>query len=158
VDAADVLQDTYMEAFKHLSKYLQTLGTTLYAGLCQIVRQEVGLHHGHSRPEERAIPREAPPPPAGNPASGGIAGHEPGASRPPGKYELAECLRLALGQLGEEERELILWRHFKQLSARDVAKLLQVSEAAAGRRYIRAVERLRSILADLGVSSPGCHR
>jgi RNA polymerase sigma-70 factor (ECF subfamily) len=60
-----------------------------------------------------------------------------------------------MGQLGEEERDLILWRHFEQLSAREMAQLLQISEVAASKRYIRAVERLRKILLELGVSGLG---
>ena len=39
---------------------------------------------------------------------------------------------------------------FEQLSARDMAQLLQISESAAAKRYIRAVERLRTILIGLG--------
>ena len=69
--------------------------------------------------------------------------------------ELAERLRLAFGQLDNDERDLILWRHFEQLSARDTAQLLQISEAAAAKRYIRAVERLRTLSVELGVSGPG---
>jgi RNA polymerase sigma-70 factor (ECF subfamily) len=64
-------------------------------------------------------------------------------------------LRLALGQLDNDERDLILWRHFEQLCARNTPQLLEISEAAASKRYIRAVERLRTILAGLGVSAPG---
>jgi hypothetical protein len=43
---------------------------------------------------------------------------------------------------------------FEQLSEYDMAQLLHITEAAAGKRYIRAVERLRKILLDLGVSNP----
>ncbi len=71
------------------------------------------------------------------------------------KAELAERLRLALGQLDDDERDLIVWRHFEQLSARETAQLLQITEAAASKRYIRVLERLRTILIDLGVSQPG---
>jgi RNA polymerase sigma-70 factor (ECF subfamily) len=55
-------------------------------------------------------------------------------------------------QLTEEERELILWRHFEQLSNREVAQLLQISEAAASKRHIRALEHLRALLIGLGIS------
>jgi RNA polymerase sigma-70 factor (ECF subfamily) len=84
-----------------------------------------------------------------------IAGHEPSPSQALARAELAERLRLALGQFDADERDLILWRHFEQLSARDMAQLLEISEAAASKRYIRAVERLRTILLHLGVSGPG---
>jgi DNA-directed RNA polymerase specialized sigma24 family protein len=60
-----------------------------------------------------------------------------------------------LGQIDSDERGLILWRHFEQLNARDMAQLLQISGAAAGKRYIRAVERLRTLSDELRVSMPG---
>ena len=43
---------------------------------------------------------------------------------------------------------MILWRHFEQLSNRQIARILGISEPAAGKRYIRALERLRGLLLD----------
>jgi RNA polymerase sigma-70 factor (ECF subfamily) len=60
--------------------------------------------------------------------------------------EEAERLRAALSLLDGPERDLILWRHFEQLSNAEIARLLGVSEAAAGKRYVRALERLRGLL------------
>jgi RNA polymerase sigma factor (sigma-70 family) len=87
--------------------------------------------------------------------SGFIGSREPSPSQALATTELAERLRLALRPLDDDERDLILWRHFEQLSARDTALLLRISEAAASKRYIRAVERLRKILVGLGVSGHG---
>ncbi len=159
VDASDVLQDTYLEAFRRLPKYLQKPGMPFYLWLCWIAREKViALHRRHLGAEKRAVTHEAPLLPADRSAtfvSVIVAGKEPSPSQALAKAELAERLRLALSQLDDDERDLILWRHFEQLSARDMAQLLQISEAAAGKRYIRAVERLRTILIDLGVSTPG---
>ncbi len=159
VDASDVLQETYLEAFKRLPRYLQQQGMPFYLWLCWIAREKVlALHRRHLGADKRAVTHEAPVLPADSSAtfvSVVIAGHETSPSQALAKAELGERLRLALGQLDDDERDLILWRHFEQLSARDMAQLLQISEAAASKRYIRAVERLRSILLELGVSGPG---
>ncbi len=159
VDASDVLQETYLEAFKRLPRYLQQQGMPFYLWLCWIAREKVlALHRRHLGADKRAVTHEAALLPADSSAtfvSVVIAGHEPSPSQALVKAELAERLRVALGQLDEDERDLILWRHFEQLSARDMAQLLQISEAAASKRYIRAVERLRTALIDLGVSAPG---
>jgi RNA polymerase sigma-70 factor, ECF subfamily len=159
VDASDVLQDAYLEAFKRLPKYLQQQGMPFYLWLCWIAREKVlALHRRHLGAEKRAVIYEAPLLPADSSSafvSAVIAGREPTPSQALAKTELAEQLRQALEKLDDDERDLILWRHFEQLSARDTAQLLQISEAAASKRYIRAVERLRAILADLGVSRPG---
>jgi len=159
VDASDVLQETYLEAFKRLPRYLQQKPMPFYLWLCWIAREKVlALHRRHLGAEKRTVTHEAPLLPADSSAtfvSAVIAGHEPSPSQALAKAELAERLRLALGQLDDDERDLILWRHFEQLSTRDTAQLLEISEAAASKRYIRAVERLRAILEGLGISGSG---
>jgi RNA polymerase sigma-70 factor (ECF subfamily) len=37
-------------------------------------------------------------------------------------------------------------RHFEQLSTTETARLLGIQKAAAGKRYLRAVKRLKEIL------------
>ena len=158
VDASDVLQETYLEAFNRLPKYLQQQGMPFYLWLHWIAREKVlGLHRRHLGAEKRTVQHEVPFMPVDSSAAfvSGIVGRGPSPSQELAKVELAEQLRVALGQLDQDERDLILWRHFEQLSARDMAQLLQVTEAAASKRYIRAVEHLRKLLLDLGVSNPG---
>jgi RNA polymerase sigma-70 factor, ECF subfamily len=155
-DASDVLQETYLEAFRRLPRYLEREKMPFYLWLHWIAREKVlALHRRHLGAEKRAVTYEAPLLPTDSSAvfvSGVIAGREPSPSQVLAKTELAERLRLALGQLENDERDLILWRHFEQLSARETAELLQISEAAAAKRYIRALEKLRAILVGLGVS------
>jgi RNA polymerase sigma-70 factor, ECF subfamily len=159
VDASDVIQETHLEAFRRMPNYLAHGEMPFYLWLHWIAREKVlALHRRHLGAGKRAVIYEAPLLPVDNSAtfvSGIIAGREPSPSQALAKTELAERLRQALGQLDDDERDLILWRHFEQLSAREMAQLLQISEAAAGKRYIRAVERLRAFLVDLGVSRPG---
>jgi RNA polymerase sigma-70 factor, ECF subfamily len=158
VDASDVLQESYLEAFQRLPRYLQQKPMPFYLWLCWIAREKVlALHRRHLGAEKRAVTHEAPLLPADSSAtfvSAVIAGREPSPSQALARAELAERLRLALGELDDDERDLILWRHFEQLSARETAQLLEISEAAASKRYIRAVERLRAILVGFGVSRP----
>jgi RNA polymerase sigma-70 factor, ECF subfamily len=53
---------------------------------------------------------------------------------------------LALGRLDDDDRELILMRHFEQLSNQDVARILGIEPATASKRYVRALDRLRDFL------------
>jgi DNA-directed RNA polymerase specialized sigma24 family protein len=39
------------------------------------------------------------------------------------KTEMAERSRQAMQELDDDECDLVLWRHFEQLTARDTAKL-----------------------------------
>jgi RNA polymerase sigma-70 factor, ECF subfamily len=157
VDASDVVQDTYLEAFRRLHKYLQQPDMPFYLWLRWIAREKViGLHRRHLGADKRAVTHESALLPADSSAEfvSVIAGHGPSPSQALAGAELAERLRQALGRLTSDERDLILWRHFERLSAHDIAQLLGISEAAASKRYIRAVGRMRAILAELGVSGP----
>ena len=49
---------------------------------------------------------------------------------------------------GLGHKEIILLRHFEQLSNCEAAQVLAVSEPAAGMRHLRALRRLRAILGE----------
>jgi RNA polymerase sigma-70 factor (ECF subfamily) len=51
--------------------------------------------------------------------------------------------------MDELDREVLLLRHFEQLSPAETAVVLEIEEKAAGMRYLRATKRLRKILASL---------
>ncbi len=101
VDASDVMQDTYLEAFKRLPMYLEQHRMPFYLWLCWIAREKVlALHHRHLGAAKRALTHEAPLLPADSSAtfvSAVIAGYEPSPSQALASAELAERLRLALG-------------------------------------------------------------
>jgi RNA polymerase sigma-70 factor (ECF subfamily) len=59
VDASDILQETYLEAFTRLPKYLQQEGMPFYLWLHWIAREKVlGLHRRHLGAEKRAVQHE----------------------------------------------------------------------------------------------------
>ena len=62
------------------------------------------------------------------------------------RMELARKLSNAIEQLAEDDREIILLRHQELLSNQDVAQMLELTEAAASMRYLRALRRLRTVL------------
>jgi RNA polymerase sigma-70 factor, ECF subfamily len=153
VDASDVVQDVCLEAFRRLPGYLQRPDMPLDVWLLWLAREQVLMaHRRHLHADKRAVGREAAPLPADSSAAvvHSLAGAGPTPSGAVAAAELAERLRQALGRLDDDERELILMRHFEQLGNKDAAQLLGVSEAAASKRYVRALERLRGILLAMG--------
>jgi RNA polymerase sigma-70 factor (ECF subfamily) len=155
IDASDVLQETYLEAVRRLPDYLERPEMPFGLWLCWLARERVLMcHRQHLGADKRAVGREVGPLPADSSAQfvHGLRGRGPSPSKHVAAAELAERLRLALSQLTEEERDLILWRHFEQLSNRETAQLLGIAEAAASKRYVRALERLRGLLENLGVA------
>jgi RNA polymerase sigma-70 factor (ECF subfamily) len=111
-------------------------------------------HRRHLDADKRAVGREISCLPADSSVqfARGILGKGSSPSRHMAGVELAERLRCALQQLEEDERDLILWRHFEQLSNQETAQLLRITDAAASKRYVRALETLRGLLENLGVS------
>ena len=58
-------------------------------------------------------------------------------------------LRGALDQLDPTDREVLALRHFEELSNLETAAVLGIQPAAASKRYVRALERLKGALAKL---------
>lgn len=158
VDPSDVLQDTYLDAMAQLPAYLREPKLPLFLWLRFLTGHHLGrAHRHHLGTQARDAGREVslcrgPMPEA---SSAMLAAHLLGKeARPSEVAMLAERkLRLqeALNCLDPLDREVLALRHFEQLSRAEIAKVLGVSEAAAGKRHLRALERLRSQLA----RSPG---
>ena len=47
------------------------------------------------------------------------------------------------------DREVMALRHYEQLSSAETAQVLGIQERAAAKRYLRALVRLRELLADM---------
>ena len=59
------------------------------------------------------------------------------------QHELARRFQDAIELLEETDREVILLRHFEQLSNQETAQVLGLSEPAAGMRYLRDLPAAR---------------
>jgi len=55
-------------------------------------------------------------------------------------------LEFALNSMDELDREVLAMRHFEELSNRETANALGLTEQAASARYVRALTRLQHIL------------
>ena len=63
--------------------------------------------------------------------------------------ERLDAPQAALDRLDPIDREVLALRHFEELSNNEVAALLGIRKAAASKRYVRALERLKSALAEI---------
>src|ERR1043165_846372 len=66
--------------------------------------------------------------------------------------QLAPMLDGALEQLSESDRAAVVLRYFKRCSIGELAAQLHVSEAAADKRVLRALEKLRGFLTKRGLT------
>ena len=65
------------------------------------------------------------------------------------KIEWESRLKTIVDSMPPADKEVLALRHFEQLNPRETAQVLQISEKAAGMRYIRALRKLRQLLCDM---------
>ena len=146
VDASDIVQEAYVEAARRLGSYLEKPEMSFYLWLRWIAKEKViQEYRRHLGAEKRAVHKQVPipSPDASTEFMKEILDERMTPTQQLQVSELASCLEQALGKLSEEDRRLILWRHFEELSVEETAELLGISKAAAGKRYLRALEKLR---------------
>ena len=71
------------------------------------------------------------------------------------RKEMLHRMEDALLQLNEVDRDIIIMRHYEQLSNDEVSKTLNLKPAAASMRYLRALRKLRRHLIPPYEESPG---
>lgn len=154
VDASDVAQDVLLEASRRLQDYLKNPAMPFHLWLRHIAKDHIiDAHRRHHQAQKRGVNREQPLARPGwmDQSSLELAGQLVDPERTPAsaaiQEELQRRLHGALGQLDEDDRDILLMRHFEQLPNQEVASLLGLTEAAASMRYLRAIRRLRDILA-----------
>ena len=153
VDASDVVQDVMLEASRRLQDYLKNPVMPFPIWLRHIAKDHlIDAHRRHHQARKRGVDREQPMhrPASADQSSLELAGQLVDPERTPAseamQQELQTKLHGAIAELDEIDREVILMRHFEQLSNQEVAAALDLTEPAASMRYLRAVRRLRDLL------------
>ncbi len=159
VDASDVVQDVLLEASRRLADYLRQPAMPFHLWLRHIAKDHViDMHRRHRLAQRRSLDREQPLRATANDASSlqlaaQFVDHELTPAAAAMRHELQRRLEIAVASLPEDDREVILMRHFEQLSTQEAAAMLGLTEAAASMRYLRALRRLRAVLAADGSAS-----
>ncbi len=155
VDASDVVQDVLIEASRRLSDYLRNPAMPFHLWLRQIARDRmIDEHRRHRVAARRSLDRERP---LASPEFADRSGFDladqlrdqaltPAAASL--RRELEGRFRLALDDLDDDDREILLMRHFEGLTNSEAAHALGLSEPAAGMRHLRALRRLRAQLGE----------
>jgi len=160
-DPSDVLQEAYIDAQKRVHHYVAKPEMPFYLWLRQVTMQRlIDTHRRHLTTRKRTAAQEVSID-AGDPsrASSGsmaweIVAGNPSPSQAAMQAETLQMVEQALERMDPIDREVLALRHFEQLSNNEVAELLELAKAAASNRYVRALTRLRTILAELaGYSS-----
>lgn len=155
-DTSDVLQEAFIEASQRLPTYLEEESPMpFFLWVRFLVGQKLlQFHRRHIGAQGRAADREVTlSPPTGPGASSWSVASvwiaESGTpSRAVAAEEEHERVRAALEAMGELDREVLVLRHFEQLSNADVARVLEITPQAASARYVRALTRIQASVGD----------
>ncbi len=153
VDAADVVQEAFIEAAQRLGDYQATTDMPFFLWLRFIALQKLmQLHRHHLGVKARDAGREIsifknPVPQATSAVLaaqllGGLTSPSHAAMRIETKLQMER----ALNEMDEIDREILALRHFEQLNNAETAKLLEISQSASSNRYIRALKRLKTVM------------
>jgi RNA polymerase sigma-70 factor (ECF subfamily) len=154
IDASDVVQEAFLDASRRLAEYaanpaippfiwlrlltvqrLQTLHRLQLGAKARDANREVSLHHG-SLPaaDSRSLAAQ-------------LLGRFTTPSRAALRAEIQMKMQEALNAMEPIDREILALRHFEELTSTEAATVLGLSKSAASNRYMRALRRLKEILA-----------
>jgi RNA polymerase sigma-70 factor (ECF subfamily) len=153
VDADDVLQEAYLNAERRIQHVIQDAPDGLFVWFRMIVSQTMAEIHRRHLGVQRRDPMREQSLHAGFSAdatsfsiSSHLFGHLTSPSQAALRKELSEQLDFALSSMEDLDREVLAMRHFEELSNRETAHALGLTEQAASARYVRALTRLQHIL------------
>jgi RNA polymerase sigma-70 factor (ECF subfamily) len=154
VDASDVLQDAYLDASRQFERYRADPPMPLFLWLRLITGQRLmAIHRKHlgaqkrSAKQEVALYRRVPAADSCS-LSCGLAGRLTSPSRAVIRREMRVRLHEAIQALDPLDREILALRHYEELTNLEAAQELAITPAAASKRYIRALERLKTALTE----------
>ncbi len=152
----DVLQESFLAASQRLKHYAESPATSPFMWLRMIVNQTlIDLHRQHLGAQKRDAAREVSvdAAPYVQATSASVAIQLVGVfTSPSGAAARADMLSLvqaAIEQMDAIDREVLALRHFEELTNSEVAEALGIEQKAASIRYVRALRRLKEILAQV---------
>lgn len=153
VDADDVLQEAWLDAVKRVDSFLKDASRSIFVWFRMIVSQTlVDIHRRHISTQKRSAASEFSIDRGWSAASTSMSlsfhllGHLTSPSQAVVRRELTEQLEQALQGMTNVDREVLALRHFEELTNRETAQIIGISEQAASVRYMKALGRLKYVM------------
>lgn len=153
VDVSDVVQDVMIEASRRLKDYLANPVMTFHLWLRQIARDRmIDAHRRHRGSARRSVDKEqtlAVPTGWDQSAVDLVMQIKDDQLTPVAsalQKEMAMRVEQSIGRLPDQDAEILIMRHYEQLTNQEVAELLNLTEPAASMRYLRAVRKLKEAM------------
>jgi RNA polymerase sigma-70 factor (ECF subfamily) len=154
LDPSDVLQEAYLDFSKRFGEYAADPKMPFYLWLRFLTGQRlIDLHRMHlgarmrDANQEVSLYRGALPQASSVSLAAQLLGRLTTASRAAIRAETQIRVQEALNSMDAMDREILTLRHFEMLNNEETALVLGIKKSAASNRYIRALKRLKDILA-----------
>ncbi len=153
VDADDVLQESWLAAVQRIDHFLADASRSIFVWFRLIASQTlIDVHRRHLGTQKRnaalefSINRGWSSDSTSSALSFHLLGHLTSPSHAALREELSNQLQQSLASMNEIDREVLALRHFEQLSNKETAQILGISDQASSDRYMRALGRLKNVL------------
>jgi RNA polymerase sigma-70 factor (ECF subfamily) len=152
VDPADVVQEVYLAMRGKFPQYVAEARLPFFLWLRLEVGQKlVDVHRFHlgtqmrDAGQEVSLHRGALPQVSSVSLAEQLLGRLTTASQAAMRVELKLRVQEALNSMDPHDREVLILRHFEELSNAETAQVLGIKPSAAVNRYVRAIKRLKDV-------------
>ncbi len=149
VDVADIMQETFLRAWKRLPRYLDDPEVPVFVWLRGVALDTlIHVHRYHLGARMRDAGREISldgrlqREESSTLVAAWLRGGANSPSHAAMKEEAARIVQDSLAQMADIDRQVLFLRHFEHLTNDEVASIIGVKKAAASRRYMRALVHL----------------
>jgi RNA polymerase sigma-70 factor (ECF subfamily) len=156
VDPSDVLQEAYLEIAREFKDYAQKPTMPFFLWLRFITGQKLlAFHRFHlgtqmrDAEQEVSLYRGALPQTNSVSLAAQLLGRMTSASVAAMRAETQIKVQEALNSMEPMDREILALRHFEMLTNEETAQVLGIKKSAASNRYVRALKRLKDVLAGI---------
>ncbi len=153
VDPSDVLQEAYLDLANRLSEYAKNDSYPFFLWLRMLTGQRLmHVHRFHLQTamrdagQEVSLYHKAMPEANSMSLAANLLGRMTSVSEKAMRAEVQVKLQEMLNTMDPIDREILVLRHFEELSNNEAADVLGIKKAAASNRYIRALKRLKDTL------------
>ena len=156
VDPSDVLQEAYLDMAKRLPEYARQQSYPFFLWLRLLTGQRLmHVHRFHLETamrdagQEVSLYHKAMPEANSMSLAANLLGRMTSVSEKAMRAEVQVKLQETLNGMDPIDREILVLRHFEELSNKEAAEILGIRKAAASNRYMRALKRLKDTLSSV---------